>query len=102
MSKSRTRKRKRGAAQTGNSDGGGNLKRWIPVAALFVAAGIVAVALVAARGNRTSPSSKAQPQAPTGNSSAPPSPPAPVADEPTPSSELVTMDVAKAVMVTAE
>ena len=102
MSKSRSKNRRRGAAQTGNSDGGGNLKRWIPVVALLVAAGIVAVALLAARSNRTSPSSKALPQAPTGNSSAPPSPPAPAAEQPTPASELITMEVAKAVMVTAE
>ena len=101
MSKSRIKNRKRGAAQT-NNPAAGNLKRWIPVVALLVVAGIVAVALLTARGNRTSPSSKALPQAPPGNSSAPASPPAPAAEQTTPGSELATMDVAKAVMVTAE
>src|SRR5438067_1166658 len=101
MSKSRNKNRRRGPAQASNT-AGGNLKRWIPVVALLVVAGIVAVALVAARGNRTSPSSKALPQAPPGNSSVPPSPPAPAAEQTTPASELVPMDVAKAVMVTAE
>ena len=98
MSKGKSRNRKRGATQTGNP-ATGKLKRWIPVVALLVVAGIVAAALVAARGNRTSPSSKALPQAPPSNSDLP-TPPG--ADQPTPSSELVTMDVAKAVMVTAE
>src|SRR5436190_12433629 len=101
MSKSRSKNRRRGPAQASNP-AGGNLKRWIPVVALLVVAGIVAVALIAARGNRTSQSSKALPQAPPGNSSTPPSSPAPAADQPTPASELITMEVAKAVMVTAE
>jgi len=101
MSKGRNKNRRRGAAQTSNP-AAGNLRRWIPVVALLVVAGIVAVVLIAARGNRTSPSSKALPQAPPGNSSTPPSSPAPAADQPTPASELITMEVAKAVMVTAE
>jgi len=101
MSKSRNKNRRRGAAQASNP-AASNLKRWIPVVALLVVAGIVAVALVAARGNRTGSSSKALPQAPPGNAINPPSSPAPVAEQTTPASELVTMDVAKAVMVTAE
>ena len=101
MSKSRNNNRRRGAAPASNP-AAGNLKRWIPVVALLVVAGIVAVALVAARGNRTGPSSKALPQAPPGNSSTLPSSPAPAAEQTTPASELVPMDVAKAVMVTAE
>jgi|SRR5882724_8804441 len=101
MSKSRNKNRRRGAAQASNP-AAGNLKRWIPVVAFLVVAGIVAAALVAARGNRTGPSSKALPQAPPGNSSTSPSPPAPAADQPAPASELITMEVAKAVMVTAE
>jgi hypothetical protein len=101
MSKSRNKNRRRGAAQTSNP-AASNLKRWLPVVAVPLAVGIVAVALLVGKANRTSPSSKALPQAPTGNSSAPPSPPAPAADQPTPASELITMDVAKAVMVTAE
>jgi len=101
MSKSRSKNRKRGAAQTSNPSSG-NLKRWLPLLAVPLAVGIVAVVLLVGKANRTSPSSKALPQAPPGNSSAPPSPPAPAADQPTPASELVTMEVAKAVMVTAE
>lgn len=94
MAKSRSKNRRGGAAQT-SKPAAGNLKRWIPVAAVLVVAGIVAVALLAARANRTNPSSKALPPA-----QAPP--PAPVAEQTTPSSELVTMDVSKAVMVTVE
>ncbi len=94
MAKSRSKNRRGGGAQT-NKPAAGNLKRWIPVAALLVLAGIVAVALLAARANRTSSSSKTLPPA-----QAQPSPP--VAEQTTPSSELVTMDVAKAVMVTVE
>ena len=93
MARSRSKNRRGGAAQTGKP-AAGNLKRWIPVAAVLVVAGIVAVALLAARANRTNSSSKALPPAQA--------PPAPVAEQTTPSSELVTMDVAKAVMVTVE
>jgi hypothetical protein len=101
MSKSRSKNRRRGAAQASNP-AAGNLKRWLPVLGVPLAVGIVAVVLLVGKANRTSPSSKALPQAPPGNSSAPTSPTAPVADQPTPSSELITMDVAKAVMVTVE
>jgi hypothetical protein len=101
MSKSRSRNRKRGAAQTSNP-AAGNLKRWLPVLAVPLAVGIVAVVLLVGKANRTSPTSKALPQAPPGNSSTPPLSPAPAAEQTTPASELVPMDVAKAVMVTAE
>ncbi len=79
-----------------NKSAAGNRKRWIPVVAVLVVGGVVAVALLATRANRTAPSSKALP---------PPAPapsPAPAPEQTMPSSELVTMDVAKAVMVTVE
>lgn len=94
MAKSRRKNRRVSAAQT-STPAAGNQKRWIPVGAILVVAGIVAVALLASRANRTNPSSKALPSA-----AAPP--PAAVAEQTTPSSELVTMEVAKAVMVTVE
>ena len=82
--------------------GANNLRRWLPVLAVPLAVGIVAVALLVGKANRTSPASKTMPPTPPSNSTAPTSPTAPVADQPTPSSELITMDVAKAVMVTVE
>lgn len=94
MAKSRRKNRRSGAAQI-NKAGADNRRRWIPVVALLVVAGIVAVALLATRANRTAPSSKALPPAPAPQ-------PAPVAEPTKPASELVTMDVAKAVMVTVE
>lgn len=76
----------------------GSSKRWIPIVAVLVVAGIIAVALLATRANRNGTSSKApSPAAPASSS-----PGAPVAEQTKPPSELVPMDVAKAVMVTAE
>lgn len=95
MAKSRSKNRREGGAQTSEA-AASNLKRWIPIVAVLVVAGIVAVALLATRANRTAPSSRTLPPAPA-------PPPAPAAEQTTPSSsELVTMDVAKAVMVTVE
>ena len=96
MGKSRSKNRNSEAAQMKPASGGG--KRWIPVLAVLVVAGIAAVVLLAARANRTSLSSKPPASVAPGTSNAQ----APAADQPKPPSELVPMDVAKAVMVTAE
>lgn len=94
MAKRRSKNCGGGRAQTGQPVTG-NLKRWIPLAAVLVVAAIIAVALLAARANRTGSASKSLPPAPAPA-------PAPPAEKTSPLSELVTMDVAKAVMVTAE
>jgi len=105
MGKSRGKNRRGGAAAPTSKSATGNAKRWMPVIAIVVVAGIVAVVLLATRANRTTTSSTALAPSPASNSSATsattPSP-APVVEQTTPSSELVTMDVAKAVMVTVE
>ena len=92
MAKSRNKNRRRVVSQT-SKPAATNQKRWIPIVVVLVVAGIAAVALLAARANRTGSASKSLP---------PVQAPAPAAEQPTPLSELVTMDVAKAVMVTAE
>lgn len=102
MAKSRSKNRRSQATAQTSKPAAGNLKRWMPVVAVLVVAGIVAVALLATRANRTTPSSTQIPPAPRDHSSAQTPAPAPVAEQTTPSSELVTMDVAKAVMVTAD
>jgi hypothetical protein len=100
MAKSRSKDRRRGSPQD-NKAAAHNLKRWIPAVAILVVAGAVAVALLVAKANRTNSSSKVLP---AGQASAPaqPSPPPTVAEKTTPASEVVTMEVAKAVMVTVE
>src|SRR5215831_14333846 len=67
-------------------------KRWLLVVAVLVVAAIVAIALLA-RDKQTNSKSLASQPSPS---------PASTPEQPTPASELVTMDVAKAVMVTAE
>src|SRR5262245_12098065 len=97
MAKTR-RKDTRDAAQPVSPQA--NLGRWLPVVAILIVAIVAAVVILAVRASRTSSSSKALP-APA----APPPSPAPaVIPAPTtsPGSEVVTMDVAKAVMVTVE
>ena len=91
----------RDSAQT-NRQPAGDLKRWIAVAGVVLAIGIGAAVLLVGRANRTGESPKTTPgaNASTNNGSAPQSAPAP--DQPKPPSDLVTMDVAKAVMVTVE
>ena len=74
--------------------------RWLPVVAILIMAVVAAVVILAVRASRTSSSSKALPPP-----AAPPPTPAPaVVPAPTtsPGSDVVTMDVAKAVMVTVE
>jgi hypothetical protein len=96
MAKSKGRNRRSNPAQM-KADTRGN-KRWIPLVAVLVVAVIIAVAFLAARANRNDTGSKAPgPAAPVSSS-----PTAPSAGETKPPSELVPMDVAKAVMVTAE
>lgn len=90
MAKSKNKNRRGGAVRPGKSPAS-DRKRWIPIAGVLVVAAIAAVALLAARANRSGSGSKTLPPAQ-----------APAAPETTPPSELVTMDVAKAVMVTAE
>ena len=70
-------------------------KRWLPVALILTLGAIIVVGLIIVRTNRSASVPKTLPPVPT----APTATPAPDA---TPASELVTMDVAKAVMVTAE
>jgi hypothetical protein len=94
MAKSRSKKRQSGATANTSKPEAGTLKRWIPVVAVLAVALIVGVALLATRANPAAPSSTV-PLAP-----APAAPP--VTEQTTPGSELVTMDVAKAVMVTVE
>lgn len=101
MAKGRRKNRRPEGAQI-SDDASGNLKRWIPAVAILGVAGIVAVTLLATRSHRTDPSSKPLPPAVAPAPGAVPGP-APVAEQTTkPSSEVVTMDVAKAVMVTVE
>lgn len=100
MSKSRNKNRKSSSPQTGNT-AGTNLKRWIPVVGILAVAGAAAVAVLVTRENRTRSTPPAPPAAQP-SLPAQTSPPSAVADRPQPSSELVTMDVAKAVMVTVE
>ena len=78
-----------------------NLKRWIPVVSILVVAVLAAVVILALKANRTSPAKTAQPLAPA---PAAPAPAPTVTPAPTTASskELVTMEVAKAVMVTVE
>ena len=94
MAKHSSRNRRDGRSQTSQTVTG-NLKRWVPFVAVLVVAGIVAAALLASRASRTASGPKVIPASP-----APASLPAP--EQKTAPSELVTMDVAKAVMVTAE
>lgn len=81
-----------------------SLRRWIPVIAILLVAGAAAAVIIAVRANRNPSSSRTAPQpaapAPvTAPSPAPTDTPAPSTSQ---SPELVTMDVAKAVMVTVE
>ncbi|HZM90185.1 MAG TPA: hypothetical protein VFF31_26940 [Blastocatellia bacterium] len=78
-----------------------NLKRWIPVVSILVVAVLAAVVILALKANRTPPAKTAQPLAPA---PAAPAPAPTVTPAPTTASskELVTMEVAKAVMVTVE
>ena len=76
-----------------------NLKRWIPVVSILVVAVLAAVVILALKANRTPPAKTAQPLAPAPAAPAPTVTPAPTTAS---SKELVTMEVAKAVMVTVE
>ena len=78
-----------------------NLKRWIPVVSILVVAVLAAVVILALKANRTPPAKTAPPLAPA---PAAPAPAPTVTPAPTTASskELVTMEVAKAVMVTVE
>ena len=76
-----------------------NLKRWIPVVSILVVAVLAAVVILALKANRTPPAKTAPPLAPAAPAPAPTVTPAPTT---TSSKELVTMEVAKAVMVTVE
>jgi hypothetical protein len=100
MSKSSSKNRKSGSSQTGNN-AGNNLKRWIPAIGILAVAGAVAIALLVTKANRTPTSSPSLPAAQP-SMPAQPLPSSPVAETATRSSEVVTMDVAKAVMVTVE
>ena len=93
MAKNRSKNRRPLTAQTIKP--GSRAKRWIPAVAILVVAGTIAVALIVSRASRTNSSSRPAP-------AAAPSPPAVVPEKTTPASELVTMDVAKAIMVTVE
>ena len=81
--------RKNAAPQNGR-------KKWLLIVGVTVVAVIVTIALLQ-RGKQTNSQSVAPAPSPV---QAPA--PSPVQDQPTPATELVTMDVAKAVMVTAE
>jgi hypothetical protein len=70
-------------------------KRWLPVVLILTLGAIIVVGLIVVRTNRTASTPKTLPPAPT-------SPTATPGTEASPASQLVTMDVAKAVMVTAE
>lgn len=94
MAKTKRKNQRLDSTQTGKPQG--NLRRWIPFVAIVLAACVGAVVILAVRANRTTSSSR--PAVPPG----PPAPAAVPAPTTTPSSELVTMDVAKAVMVTVE
>ena len=94
MARKKHKDRGRDAAQTVRPQG--KPKRWIPVVAILVVAGLAAVVILAVRANRTTSSSRALPPA------AAPAPSAVPPGTTTQSGELVTMDVAKAVMVTVE
>ncbi|MFY9573911.1 MAG: hypothetical protein WAV20_21140 [Blastocatellia bacterium] len=96
MAKSKTKNRRGGTTQSSNSSGR-NLKRWFPILGVIVVVAIAAVALLAGKANRTG--SVSQPIPPAGYATAPAPP---TSEPPKPASELVTMDVAKAVMVTVE
>jgi len=93
MAKNSSKNRRRDTAQTVKP--GSSVRRWIPAVAILVVAGAIAVALFVSRASRTNSSSKVVP-------AAPPPAPAVIPEKTAPGSELVTMDVAKAVMVTVE
>ena len=76
-----------------------NLKRWIPVVSILVVAVLAAVVILALKANRTPQAKTAPPLAPAPAAPAPSVTPAPTTAS---SKELVTMEVAKAVMVTVE
>jgi flagellar basal body-associated protein FliL len=78
-----------------------NLKRWIPVVSILVVAVLAAVVILALKANRTPPAKTAPPLAPAPAAPAP-APTVTPAPTTTSSKELVTMEVAKAVMVTVE
>jgi hypothetical protein len=101
MAKS-TQKNRGGIGEQTSRPAAGNLKRWIPVAAVLVVAGIVAVAILVGRTKPNNSSSRDLSPAQPRKAEAPAPAPAAVAEQTTPSSELVTMDVAKAVMVTVD
>jgi hypothetical protein len=93
MAKNSSKTRRRDTAQTVKP--GSSVRRWIPAVAILVVAGAIAVALLVSRASRTNSSSKVVPAAPT-------SAPAVIPEKTASASDLVTMDVAKAVMVTVE
>ncbi len=78
-----------------------NLKRWIPVVSILVVAVLAAVVILALKANRTPPAKTAPPLAPAPAAPAP-APTVTPAPTTTSSKDLVTMEVAKAVMVTVE
>jgi hypothetical protein len=99
MAKNKRKDRRDGAQSVSPQ---ANLGRWLPVAGILIVAVVAAVIILAVRASRTSSSSKTLPPP---QAAAPAPTPAPaVIPAPTTSSasELVTMDVAKAVMVTVE
>lgn len=79
----------------------GSVTRWIPVVSILVLAVLTAAVIVIVRTKRTDSSAKPSAPAPA---SAPVAPAPAIIPAPTtkPGSELVTMDVGKAVMVTVE
>lgn len=89
MAKS-SNKNRRSESHRNNATPQNGLKKWVLILGVVVAAAIVAIALLQ-RDKQTNPQPIAPAPAPTSTP-----------DQPTPASELVTMDVAKAVMVTAE
>jgi hypothetical protein len=91
MAKSSSKNRNSGSNRKNETQQKG-FKKWLLVAAVLVVAAIVTIALLA-RDKHTNSKSLA-PEASTSPVSTP--------EQPTPASELVTMDVAKAIMVTAE
>ena len=90
MAKNRSRKHRNASAPASKATG--RKKLWIALLVVLFVVGLGAIAFVASRESRTGSTEKPVPpaQAPATESVA------------TPPSELVTMDVAKAVMVTAE
>jgi hypothetical protein len=79
----------------------GSATRWIPVVSILVVAVLAAAVILIVRTKRTDSSSKPEAPAPVSAPSAP-APAIVPAPTTTPGSELVTMEVAKAVMVTVE